>query len=202
MSFLDKAKDFLDKHDEQVDKLLDKAGEQVDRRTGGKYSDQIDKAVDEAQRRTGAGDTQPGPPARVRDGRNLNGRVTGLLPGSVVKGALGKALHSTVKADRGAVRHGGLQPRRVGGCGGAGVSGCGGARSVGVAPCAPVGVAPRQWVSRRRVRARPRALRVGVAREWSPWQRCGRATDGPASAFRPRPANASGGGPGGAMTSA
>jgi hypothetical protein len=59
MSFLDKAKDFIDKHDEQVDKALDKVGEQVDRRTGGKYTGHIDKAVDEAQRRTGAGDTHP-----------------------------------------------------------------------------------------------------------------------------------------------
>jgi antitoxin protein of toxin-antitoxin system len=57
MSFLDKAKDFLDKHDEQVDKALDKVGDQVDKRTGGKYASQIDKGVTEAQKRTGAGDT-------------------------------------------------------------------------------------------------------------------------------------------------
>ena len=57
MSFLDKAKDFLDEHDEQVDKALDKVGEQVDQRTGHKYSDQIDKGVDFAQERTGEGDT-------------------------------------------------------------------------------------------------------------------------------------------------
>ncbi|GLW27713.1 antitoxin [Actinoplanes regularis] len=59
MSFLDKAKEFVGKHDEQVDKLLEKAGEQVDGRTGGKYTSHIDKAVDEAQRRTGEGDTRP-----------------------------------------------------------------------------------------------------------------------------------------------
>jgi hypothetical protein len=59
MSFLDKAKDFLDKHDDQVDKALDKVGEQVNKRTDGKYTSQVDRAVDEAQRRTGAGDTQP-----------------------------------------------------------------------------------------------------------------------------------------------
>lgn len=57
MSFMDKAKDFLDKHDEQVDKVLEKAGDKVDERTGHKHSAQIDKAVDEAQKRTGAGDT-------------------------------------------------------------------------------------------------------------------------------------------------
>jgi len=58
MSFLDKAKDFLDKHDDKVDQALEKVGEEVDRRTSHKYSGQIDKAVDEAQKRTGDGDTR------------------------------------------------------------------------------------------------------------------------------------------------
>ena len=49
MGFMDKAKDFADKHDEQVDKGLEKAGDQVDERTGNKYSAQIDKGVDQAQ---------------------------------------------------------------------------------------------------------------------------------------------------------
>lgn len=57
MSFFDKAKDFLDKHDEQVDKALDKLGDVVDERTGHKYTSQIEKGVDEAQKRTGEGDT-------------------------------------------------------------------------------------------------------------------------------------------------
>jgi antitoxin protein of toxin-antitoxin system len=59
MSFLDKAKDLANKHDEQVDQGLEKAGDQIDQRTGGKHSDQIDKGVDQAQARTGQGDTQP-----------------------------------------------------------------------------------------------------------------------------------------------
>ena len=57
MSFLDKAKDMLHKHDDKVDQLLEKAGDEADKRTGGKYSGHIDKAVDEAQKRTGEGDT-------------------------------------------------------------------------------------------------------------------------------------------------
>jgi hypothetical protein len=57
--FMDKAKDALDQHDEQVDQAIEKAGEQVDQRTGAKYSDQIDKGVDEAQKRTGDGDQVP-----------------------------------------------------------------------------------------------------------------------------------------------
>lgn len=59
MSFLDKAKELIDKHDEQVDQGLEKVGDQIDQRTGNKYSAQIDRGVDEAQKRTGAGDTQP-----------------------------------------------------------------------------------------------------------------------------------------------
>lgn len=55
--FMDKARDFADKHDEQVDQGLDRAGDQVDQRTGNKYSDKIDQGVDQVQQRTGAGDT-------------------------------------------------------------------------------------------------------------------------------------------------
>ncbi|MEU1587392.1 antitoxin [Micromonospora sp. NPDC005710] len=54
--FMDKAKDFADKHDKQVDQGMEKAGEMADKRTGGKYDDQIDKGVDQAQARTGEGD--------------------------------------------------------------------------------------------------------------------------------------------------
>jgi hypothetical protein len=57
MSFLDKAKDFIDKHDEQVDKALDKIGDVVDQKTDRKYTSQINKGVEEAQKRTGDGDT-------------------------------------------------------------------------------------------------------------------------------------------------
>lgn len=59
MSFLDRAKDFIDKHDEQVDQVIEKIGEEADKRTGGTYSEHIDRGVDEAQKRTGSGDTVP-----------------------------------------------------------------------------------------------------------------------------------------------
>jgi hypothetical protein len=58
MSFMDKAKDFADDHDKQVDQGLEKAGDQIDDRTGNKHSSHIDKGVDQAQARTGQGDTQ------------------------------------------------------------------------------------------------------------------------------------------------
>ena len=57
MGFMDKAKEFADDHDKQVDQGLEKAGDQIDDRTGNKYSSQIDKGVDQAQERTGSGDT-------------------------------------------------------------------------------------------------------------------------------------------------
>ncbi|GAA3904535.1 antitoxin [Actinoplanes auranticolor] len=58
MSFLDKAKEFAAKHDKQVDQVLEKVGDEVDKRTGHKYTTHIDKGVDEAQKRTGEGDTR------------------------------------------------------------------------------------------------------------------------------------------------
>ena len=58
MSFLNKAKDFLDKHDKQVDVVLEKVGDEVDKRTGRKYTSHIDRGVDEAQKRTGDGDNR------------------------------------------------------------------------------------------------------------------------------------------------
>ena len=57
MSFLDKAKDLADKHDDKVDQGLEKAGDQIDARTGNKYSEQVDKGVNQAQERSGSGDT-------------------------------------------------------------------------------------------------------------------------------------------------
>ncbi|MEU7903439.1 antitoxin [Actinoplanes sp. NPDC049118] len=57
MGLLDKAKELAAKHDDKVDQGLEKAGDQIDARTGGKYDEHVAKGVDEAQRRTGAGDT-------------------------------------------------------------------------------------------------------------------------------------------------
>ena len=57
--FMDKAKDFADQHDEQVDQGLEKAGDFAGEKTGGKYDEQIDRGVDTAQERTGDDATQP-----------------------------------------------------------------------------------------------------------------------------------------------
>ena len=54
--FLERAKALANEHDDKVDQGLDKLGDLIDNRPGGKYADKIDRAVDEAQKRTGDGD--------------------------------------------------------------------------------------------------------------------------------------------------
>ena len=61
MSFLDKAKELLDQHDDKVDQGLDKAGDLAKTKFAG-HDQQIDAAIDQAQQRTGAGDTTQAPP--------------------------------------------------------------------------------------------------------------------------------------------
>ena len=56
MSFMDRAKDLLDQHDDKVDQALDKVGEAAKARFAG-HDEQIDGLIDQAQQRTGAGDT-------------------------------------------------------------------------------------------------------------------------------------------------
>jgi len=55
-SFMDKAKDFADEHDEQVDQGLDRAGDEVNKRTGDKYEKRSTRPSDTAQQRTGGGE--------------------------------------------------------------------------------------------------------------------------------------------------
>ena len=57
MGFLDDAKKFIDEHDDQVDQAIEKAGDLVDDKTGGKYADKVDKVQDIAEEKTGDGDT-------------------------------------------------------------------------------------------------------------------------------------------------
>ena len=59
--FADKAKDLAGQHPEQVDQAIDKAGDEVDERTGGGHADQVDKAQDAVRERLGGdGDQTPG----------------------------------------------------------------------------------------------------------------------------------------------
>lgn len=50
MGFLDKAKDVLAQNADKVETAIDKAGEFVDDKTQGKYSDTIHKVADEAKK--------------------------------------------------------------------------------------------------------------------------------------------------------
>lgn len=61
MSFLDKAKELLNQHDDKVDQALDKGGEMAKQKFAG-HDGQIDGLIDQAQERTGAGDTTQAPP--------------------------------------------------------------------------------------------------------------------------------------------
>ncbi|MEV5876384.1 antitoxin [Streptomyces sp. NPDC052101] len=45
----DKAEDIAEEHGDKIAEGLEKAGDLIDDRTGGKHSDTIDKAVDKAQ---------------------------------------------------------------------------------------------------------------------------------------------------------
>jgi hypothetical protein len=49
MGFLDKVKDVLSKNADKVETAIDKAGDVVDQKTQGKYSEQIDKAQEAAK---------------------------------------------------------------------------------------------------------------------------------------------------------
>ncbi|WP_189115405.1 antitoxin [Pilimelia terevasa] len=50
--FFDKIKKLAAKHDDKVDKVIRKAADEADRRTGGKYRGKIDKAAEAAQKHT------------------------------------------------------------------------------------------------------------------------------------------------------
>ena len=65
MGFLDRLKEMAGKHSDKVDEGVTRAADEIDERTGGKYSEQIDQAEErakEAMRRGESGDEQQ-PPA-------------------------------------------------------------------------------------------------------------------------------------------
>jgi antitoxin protein of toxin-antitoxin system len=61
MGFLDKVKDLASKNADKVDKVIDKAGDMVDKKTQGKYTGQVDKVQEAAKKaaRDNAGTHQP-----------------------------------------------------------------------------------------------------------------------------------------------
>ena len=57
MSFLDKAKEAVEKNIDKVEGAIDKAGDMVDEKTGGKFAAAVDKVQDTAK---GAADNLAG----------------------------------------------------------------------------------------------------------------------------------------------
>jgi len=55
MGFLDKAKELLSQNADKIETAIDKAGEFVDDKTQGKYSDTIHKVAEEAKKVAGPG---------------------------------------------------------------------------------------------------------------------------------------------------
>jgi hypothetical protein len=62
MGIFDKAKDALSEHSEQVDKGIDKGGDLIDEKTGGKYVSQVDQGQEFAKDRLGGPDHDPAQP--------------------------------------------------------------------------------------------------------------------------------------------
>jgi hypothetical protein len=58
MGFLDKAEDLLSQNDDKVEMAIDKAGEFVDDKTQGKYTDTIHKLAEQAKKVVDTGDQQ------------------------------------------------------------------------------------------------------------------------------------------------
>jgi hypothetical protein len=50
MALLDKVKDLLSKNKDKVDTAIDKAGDMVDKKTQGKYTQHVDKVQDAAKK--------------------------------------------------------------------------------------------------------------------------------------------------------
>ncbi|MEU6661894.1 antitoxin [Streptomyces sp. NPDC046821] len=62
MSMMDKLKNMVKGHEDQVEKGIDKAGDAVDSKTEGKYSGQVDQAQDKLKNEFGRQGDQGQPP--------------------------------------------------------------------------------------------------------------------------------------------
>ena len=60
MGIFDRAKEALSGHSEQVDAVIDKAGDFIDEKTEGKYAEQVDQGQQAAKEKLS--DTTPGEP--------------------------------------------------------------------------------------------------------------------------------------------
>lgn len=58
MGFLDKAKSLLSQNADKVEQAIDKAGDIVDDKTGGKYKDTVDKVQEAAKKAVDKGNPE------------------------------------------------------------------------------------------------------------------------------------------------
>ena len=59
LSLIDKAKKFINDNPDKVRQGIDKIGDAIDQRTGGKHAEHVDKAQDAARKRFGGEGDQP-----------------------------------------------------------------------------------------------------------------------------------------------
>jgi MT0933-like antitoxin protein len=62
MAFLDKVKTLLSKNAEKVDTVIDKAGDMVDKKTQGKYTQHVDKVQEAAKNQLNKNNPPQPPP--------------------------------------------------------------------------------------------------------------------------------------------
>ena len=68
MGLLDKAKDMLMKNSDKAKTAVDKAGDMVDKKTGGKYASQVDSVQDKAKDMLDKDAAPPASPAAPAEG--------------------------------------------------------------------------------------------------------------------------------------
>ena len=82
MGIFDKAKDFVQGNPDKVNSAVDKAGDAINDKTGGKYSDKIDAAKDKVDGALGDKGGQPGQGGQPQGGQpGQGGQPEGGQPG-------------------------------------------------------------------------------------------------------------------------
>ena len=69
MGIFDKAKDFASNNPDKVGQGIDKAGDMIDEKTGGKYTSQVDQGQDFARGQFGAGQAEAPAPEGAPEGQ-------------------------------------------------------------------------------------------------------------------------------------
>ncbi|MFI6516311.1 antitoxin [Spirillospora sp. NPDC050679] len=76
MSIVDKVKEMLGQNADKAKQAVDKAGDVVDQRTGGKYADKVDMAQDKARQYLDQNDAKRGQRGGTAQGQGTQGQGT------------------------------------------------------------------------------------------------------------------------------